>query len=60
MEKCLKFYGYGNPNWLFKVSKLFSALECLCVRMSKCSLRFVNTSLADGFKSLSLQVHEVG
>lgn len=60
MEKCLKFYSYGNPIWLFKMSKLYSALECLCVQISKCSLRFVNMSLADVFKSLSLQLCKVG
>lgn len=60
MEKCWKFYGYGNPVGLFKIPVLNSVLECLCVQISKCSLRFVNMSLADVFKSLFLQLSKVG
>lgn len=30
MEKCLKFYGYGNPIRLFKMSELYSARVSVC------------------------------
>lgn len=60
MEKCLKFSGYGNSIWLCKMSDLYSAPECLCVHISKCSYRFVNISLADAVRSVSTPVCNVG